>query len=51
MRFYIGDQTHDLGPGGLVVIPGGVTHWGEVLGDEPVINLDVFTPKRPEYAP
>jgi hypothetical protein len=38
-------------PGGLVVIPGGVTHWGEVLGDEPVINLDVFTPKRPEYAP
>jgi quercetin dioxygenase-like cupin family protein len=45
------DQTHDLGPGGLVVIPGGVTHWGEVLGDEPVINLDVFTPKRAEYAP
>ena len=38
-------------PGGLVVIPGGVTHWGEVLGDEPVLNLDVFTPKRPEYAP
>ena len=51
MRFFIGDQTHDLGPGGLVVIPGGVTHWGEVLGDEPVINLDVFTPKRAEYAP
>ena len=25
--------------------------WGEVLGDEPVLNLDVFTPKRPEYAP
>jgi quercetin dioxygenase-like cupin family protein len=50
MRFFIGDETHDLGPGGLVVIPGGVTHWGEVLGDEPVINLDVFTPKRPEYA-
>jgi hypothetical protein len=22
-----------------------------VLGDEPVLNLDVFTPKRPEYAP
>jgi len=26
-----------------------VTHWGEVIGDEPVLNLDVFTPKRPEY--
>jgi quercetin dioxygenase-like cupin family protein len=38
-------------PGGLLVIPSNVTHWGEVLGDEPVLNLDVFTPKRPEYAP
>lgn len=28
-----------------------VMHWGEVLGDEPVLNLDVFTPKRPQYAP
>jgi quercetin dioxygenase-like cupin family protein len=51
MRFFIGDESHDLGPGGLVVIPPNVTHWGEVLGEEPVINLDVFTPKRPEYAP
>ena len=51
MRFHIGAETIELGPGGLVVIPGGVTHWGEVLGDEPVLNLDVFTPKRPEYAP
>jgi quercetin dioxygenase-like cupin family protein len=51
LRFHIGEQVHDIGPGGLVVIPSNVTHWGEVLGDEPVINLDVFTPKRPEYAP
>jgi quercetin dioxygenase-like cupin family protein len=50
MMFYIGDEKHEVGPGGLVVIPGGVTHWGEVLGDVPVLNLDVFTPKRPEYA-
>jgi hypothetical protein len=26
-------------------------HWGEVVGDEPVLNLDVFTPVREEYAP
>ncbi len=51
MMFYIGDDKHEVGPGGLVVIPGGVRHWGEVIGDEPVLNLDVFTPKRPEYAP
>lgn len=51
MRFHIGGSTVDLGPGGLVLIPGEVVHWGEVLGNEPVLNLDVFTPKRPEYAP
>ncbi len=51
MRFYIGEEAHNIGPDGLVVIPSNVTHWGEVLGDEPVLNLDVFTPKRPEYAP
>ena len=27
------------------------SHWGEVVGDEPVLNLDIFTPKREEYAP
>jgi hypothetical protein len=26
-------------------------HWGEVVGDEPVLNLDIFTPVREEYAP
>jgi quercetin dioxygenase-like cupin family protein len=50
LRFHIGDEVRDVGPGGLVLIPPNVTHWGEVLGDEPVMNLDVFTPKRPEYA-
>ncbi len=51
IRFFIGDKQMDIGPGGLVAIPSNVRHWGEVLGDEPVLNLDVFTPKRPEYAP
>jgi quercetin dioxygenase-like cupin family protein len=51
MRFHVGDTAHVVGPGGLLYIPGDVMHWGEVIGDEPVINLDVFTPCRPEYAP
>jgi hypothetical protein len=25
-------------------------HYAEIVGDEPVLNLDVFTPNRPEYA-
>ena len=44
-------QSHLLGPGGLLHIPPNVEHWGEVVGDEPVLNLDVFTPLREEYAP
>lgn len=50
IRFVVGGQEHLLGPGGLLVIPPNVEHWGEVVGDEPVMNLDVFTPRRPEYA-
>jgi hypothetical protein len=29
---------------------GSARRWGEVVGEEPVINLDVFTPRRAEYA-
>jgi quercetin dioxygenase-like cupin family protein len=51
IRFHIGEEVREVGPGGVVLIPSNVRHWGEVIGDEPVMNLDVFTPKRPEYAP
>lgn len=50
MRFHVGDKSYLLGPGGVLFIPSNVEHWGEVVGDEPVLNLDVFTPQRPEYA-
>ena len=39
-----------LEPGGLLVVPPDAEHWGEVVGNETVLNLDVFTPKRAEYA-
>jgi quercetin dioxygenase-like cupin family protein len=48
--FHIGESVKRLGAGGLLVVPPNVQHWGEVVGDEPVLNLDVFTPKRSEYA-
>ncbi|WP_246504778.1 cupin domain-containing protein [Microvirga antarctica] len=50
IRFHVGEEVHLITGGGLIVIPPNVVHWGEVVGDEPVINLDVFTPQRPEYA-
>ena len=48
--FFIEDQVHRLRTGGLLVVPPNARHWGVVVGDEPVLNLDVFTPNRPEYA-
>ncbi|PLC50779.1 cupin [Pollutimonas subterranea] len=47
--FRLGDQVIRLGPGGIVVVPPNVIHCATVVGDEPVLNLDVFTPARPEY--
>ena len=49
--FHVGDTVTRLGPGGIIVVPGGIMHHAVVVGDEEVINLDVFTPARPEYAP
>jgi quercetin dioxygenase-like cupin family protein len=50
MDFHIEDTVHRMGPGSLLVVPPNAQHWGVVVGDEPVLNLDVFTPKRAEYA-
>jgi|ERR1700732_3763071 quercetin dioxygenase-like cupin family protein len=48
--FHVGDETIRLGPGGLLTVPPNVTHYAEVVGSEEVLNLDVFTPRRAEYA-
>lgn len=48
--FHVGDKIVRLGPGGIIAIPPGVMHHAVVVGDEEVINIDVFTPARPEYA-
>jgi quercetin dioxygenase-like cupin family protein len=48
--FHIGETVTPLSAGGLLVVPANARHWGVVVGDEVVLNLDVFTPKRAEYA-
>lgn len=47
--FHVGDTTLRLGPGGLAVVPPNVVHYAELVGDQPALNLDIFTPARPEY--
>ncbi len=49
MRFVVGDQVFEAGPGSVIRIPPDVEHYGEPLGNEPVLNLDVFSPIREDY--
>ena len=48
--FFIEDQVFHLRPGSVLVVPPNARHWGQVTGDQEVLNLDVFTPRRGEYA-
>jgi len=47
--FYVDGEPVRLRAGGMVVVPPDTMHYAVVVGDEPVMNLDIFTPKRPEY--
>jgi quercetin dioxygenase-like cupin family protein len=48
--FHVGTEVIRLGPGGVLAVPPNMMHHAEVVGDEEVLNLDVFTPRRSEYA-
>jgi mannose-6-phosphate isomerase-like protein (cupin superfamily) len=47
--FHVGKEVVRLGPGGLCVVPPNVEHYAEVVGEKPALNLDIFTPARPDY--
>lgn len=49
-RFCVGDEELVMDPGDMLVVPPGVEHCAQTIGDEAVVDLSVFTPKRDEYA-
>ncbi|MFN3937141.1 MAG: cupin domain-containing protein [Gemmobacter sp.] len=49
VRFTIGADVVEVGPGEMVRIPPDVVHCGEPVGDEVAVNLDVFAPVRADY--
>lgn len=49
VRFHVGEEVFEAGPGSWLRIPPGVEHYAEPLGDEPAVNLDVFAPVRDDY--
>ena len=48
MEFIIGGISHQVRPGQMWRIPGGVKH-SAIAGDKPVKALDVFYPIREDY--
>lgn len=51
MRFFVGDEIIDVVAPGVVHIPGDVPHGAEPIGDERVLNIDVYAPVREDYLP
>ena len=49
VRFHIGDDVFEAGPGSMMRIPPDVLHYAEPIGHETALNLDVFAPIRDEY--
>ena len=47
--YHIGEEPNEVGPGSVMLIPAGVEHYIEPLGEETVENIDVFAPARGDY--
>ena len=44
MRLTVGDEVREIGPGDMWFAPPHVEHGGEILGDEPVVFIDIYAP-------
>ena len=49
VRFHVGDESVEAGPGSMMRIPPDVEHYAEPIGGEIALNLDVFAPIRDDY--
>jgi quercetin dioxygenase-like cupin family protein len=47
--YHVGSEANEVGPGSVLLIPAGAQHYIEPVGDEPVLNIDVFAPAREDY--
>lgn len=48
MRLTVGEEVREIGAGDMWYAPGNVVHGGEILGDEPVVFVDVYSPPAEE---
>ena len=47
--FTVGDETTDVEQGDMLVVPSGVLHSAVAGGDERMVDLSVFNPRRDAY--
>jgi quercetin dioxygenase-like cupin family protein len=50
IRLHLDDQAIELSAGGMIRISPEVIHYAEPLGEQTVLNLDIFSPVRVDYA-
>jgi quercetin dioxygenase-like cupin family protein len=48
MRLTVGDEVEEIGPGDMWYAPAGVPHGGELLGEDPVVFVDLYAPPNSE---
>lgn len=51
LRFWVGEEQFDIVAPSMLYIPADALHGAEPLGDERVLNVDVFAPLREDYLP
>lgn len=49
MLWTVGDETFEVGAGEVLRVPPDVMHGGHPIGEELVMNLDIFCPIRKDY--
>ncbi len=47
--FQIGDETYEVGAGTVLTVPPGKVHTLNVIGEEPVLTMGIFSPVREDY--
>jgi quercetin dioxygenase-like cupin family protein len=48
MRLTVGDEVEEIGPGDMWYAPANVPHGGELLGEDPVVFVDIYAPPSAE---
>jgi quercetin dioxygenase-like cupin family protein len=49
LRFVVDGETIEVGPGDILLIPPHAAHSAEVLGEETVLDYDIFSPIRSDW--